>query len=302
MSARPASASRRTTTRSRPSINSVNRTWNDLTFPEGDPRRGNFVPDCDLANRALNGECGAWANQNFGGLGATTRYADDALLGYGARSYNWDFTTEVQHELSPGVSMTAGYYRNWFGNHLVTDNTLVTPADFDPFCITAPSDSRLPGGGGYQVCGLYDVTPALFGQVNSVITQADNYGELKRVNDFFNVTAERPSQGGPHTRWRCGHRTQCQRRLLRSGLARRRRDGASRQHRGRRAGILSTPTPFTRTTIDGQSICRIVTPFKGQTQVKGFLTYPLPYDFVVSAVFQNISGPAISANYAASNA
>ena len=66
---------------------------------------------------------------------------------------------------------------------------LVTPADFSPFCITAPSDSRLPGGGGYQVCGLYDVTPAKFGQVNSVITQAENFGKLSRVNDFFNVTS-----------------------------------------------------------------------------------------------------------------
>ena len=87
---------------------------------------------------ASTASAAAMANQNFGGLNATTRYADDALLGYGARSYNWDFTTEVQHELRPGVSMTAGYYRNWFGNHLVTDNTLVTPADFNPFCITAP--------------------------------------------------------------------------------------------------------------------------------------------------------------------
>jgi hypothetical protein len=86
------------------SINSVSRTWNDSFYPEGDPRRGNYVPDCDLANRALNGECGALANQNFGGLGATTRYADDALLGYGARGYNWDFTAEVQHQLRPGVS------------------------------------------------------------------------------------------------------------------------------------------------------------------------------------------------------
>ena len=63
-----------------------------------------------------------------------------------------------------------------------------------------------------------------------------------------------------------------------------------------------TPTPFTTTTIDGQNICRIVTPFKGQTQLKGFLTYPLPWDFMVSAVFQNISGPPITANYAATNA
>ena len=42
------------------------------------------------------------ANQNFGGITTTTRYADDALLGYGARGYNWDFTTEIQHELRPG--------------------------------------------------------------------------------------------------------------------------------------------------------------------------------------------------------
>lgn len=283
------------------SINSVNRTWNDFTYPEGDPRRGNFVPDCNLADRALNGECGAWANQNFGGLGATTRYADDALLGYGARSYNWDFTTELQHELRSGVSMTAGYYRNWFGNHLVTDNTLVSPADFDPFCITAPSDSRLPGGGGYQVCGLYDVRPALFGQVNSVITQADNYGELKRVNDFFNVTltarlkADLILGGGVDTG-----------RSVNDACFEVDSPGAVATALpgnivGGGAGILSTPTPFTRTTIDGRSICRIVTPFRGQTQVKGFVTYPLPYDFIVSAVFQNISGPAISANYAAPN-
>ena len=66
------------------------------------------------------------------------------------------------------------------------------------------------------------------------------------------------------------------------------------------AGVLGAPTPFTGTTINGESICRIVTPFKGQTQLKGFMTYPLPWDFVVSAVFQNISGPTITANYAAS--
>ena len=167
------------------SINSVSRTWNDLLHQEGDPRRGNFVPDCDLASRALNGECGARIRTSA--VSAPPRATPTMRCSVRARSYNWDFTTEVQHELSPRVSMTAGYYRNWFGNHLVTDNILVTPADFDPFCITAPSDSRLPGGGGYQVCGPDDVTPALVWSGHSV-TQGDHYGELKRVNDFFNVT------------------------------------------------------------------------------------------------------------------
>jgi hypothetical protein len=283
-------------------INSVSRQWNDLTFPEGDPRRGNFIPDCDLANRGVTGECGAMLNQNFGGLGATTRYADDALLGYGARGYNWDFTAELQHQLRPGVSMSGGYYRNWFGSHLVTDNTLVTPADFDPFCITAPRDARLPSGGGYQVCGLYDINPAKLGQVNSVITQAENYGELTRVNDFFNVgitarlRADLIVGGGVDTgrsvNDACFNVDSPG--AVTTGLPGNIAPGG--------AGVLSAPVPFTATTVDGKNICRVVTPFRGQTQVKGFLTYPLPYDFMVSAVFQNISGPTIVANYAASNA
>jgi hypothetical protein len=284
------------------SINSVNRSWNDLLYPVGDPRRGNYAPDCDLGNRGANGECGAMANQNFGGTTATTRYADDALLGYNARGYNWDFTTEIQHELRPGVSINGGYYRNWFGNHLVTDNVLVTPADFSPFCITAPSDSRLPGGGGYQVCGMYDVAPARFGQVNSVIQQADNFGKLTRVNDFFNVTvtarlrADVVLGGGVDTG-----------RSVNDACFDVDSPGAVPTSlpgnlAGIGAGVLSTPTPFTKTTIDGKSICRVVTPFKGQTQLKGFLTYPLPWDMIVSAVFQNISGPTITANYSATNA
>jgi hypothetical protein len=43
--------------------------------------------------------------------------------------------------------------------------------------------------------------------------------------------------------------------------------------------------------------CRAVTPLKGNTQVKAFGSYPLPWDFVASAVFQNIAGPEITAAY-----
>jgi hypothetical protein len=284
------------------SINSVTRTWNDTFYPVGDPRRGNYIPDCDLSNRGVTGECGAMANQNFGGNFPTTRYADDALLGYGARGYNWDLTAEVQHELRPGVSVSGGYYRNWFGSFLATDNILVTPADFDPFCVTAPLDARLPGGGGYQVCGLYDVTPAKFGQVNSVITQSDNFGKMQRINDFFNATINARLAGGV---------------LVGGGvdLGRSVNDACFNVDSpgavaaslpgnlvAGGAGLLSIPTPFTATTINGQKICRIVTPFSGQMQYKAYFTYPLPRDFIVSAIWQNISGPTITASYTATNA
>ena len=61
-----------------------------------------------------------------------------------------------------GVAVNIGYFRRWFGNFAVTNNTGLTAADFEKFSVTAPSDPRLPGGGGYVVGELYNVTPAKF--------------------------------------------------------------------------------------------------------------------------------------------
>jgi hypothetical protein len=208
----------------------------------------------------------------------------------------------VQHQLSAGVSMTGGYYRNWFGSFLVTHNTLVSPADFSTFCITAPMNARLPGGGGYQICGLGDISPAKFGQVNSVITQSDNYGKMQRSNDFFNVTINARLARGVQV----GGGVDTGRSVNNACFNVDSPGAVAASLPGNLAaggaGLLSTPTPFTATTINGQKICSVVTPFRGQTQLKAFMTYPLPYDFILSAVFQNISGPTIVASYNATNA
>jgi Carboxypeptidase regulatory-like domain len=274
------------------SINTVTRVWNDAN--------GNYIPDCNLANLAANDECLAVNNVNFGAFNPNTRYADDAIRGFGRSGYSWDFTAEVQRELRSGVSMTAGYYRNWYGNFLVTDNLAVTPADFNSYCITAPSDPRLPGGGGYPVCGLADVVPAKFGQVNSAVTQASNFGEQKLVNDFFNVTVN--ARLGSGLLWGAGVDTG---RTVSDACFNVDAPGAVAaslvpvQGGG---GTFIPATPSSTTTVNGQGICRIVTPFKGQTQLKAFGSYPLPHDFGVSVIFQNISGPTVTATYAAPNA
>ena len=195
--------------------------------------------------------------------------------------------------------MTAGYYRNWYGNFLATDNILVKPSDFSSYCVAAPTDSRLAGGGGYQVCGLHDVAPALFGQVVSEVTQASNFGKQQLVNDFFNVTVN--ARLGSDILWGAGVDTG---RTVSDACFNVDSPGAAAnllpiQGGG---GTFVPVTPHTATTINGQPTCRIVTPFKGQTQVKAFGSYKLPRDFVVSLIFQNISGPQISASYAAPNA
>jgi hypothetical protein len=142
-------------------------------------RAGKLRPDCDLANRALNGECGALANPNFGGLNVDRRGMPTTHCSATARAATTGISrAELQHQLRPGVSMSGGYYRNWFGNFLGTDNTLVTRR------ISIRSASRrrrirvCQTAAGIRSAALYDVNPLKFGQVNSVITQADNYGKL----------------------------------------------------------------------------------------------------------------------------
>jgi hypothetical protein len=70
------------------------------------------------------------------------------------------------------------------------DNQAVTAADYDPFCITVPSDQRLPGGGGNQICGLYDIKPAAFGRVDNVVTQHTHYGKEREVYNGVDVGIE----------------------------------------------------------------------------------------------------------------
>src|SRR4029077_10826566 len=127
-------------------------------------------------------------NAGFGQSNILTRYDDRILHGFGVRPYFWDTSTEVQQQLSSTMSITAGYYRNSFGNFTVTNNLFVTPADYNQFCVTAPTDARLPGGGNYQTCGLYDVAPTLFGRVNNLVVPASDFGKQTLVNDFFNIT------------------------------------------------------------------------------------------------------------------
>ena len=174
----------------------VSRNWTDSN--------GNFTPDCDLLNpnaqdqRASGGDvCGAYTNLNFG-KNVYSNTIDPAILkGWGVRPSDWAFGVALQQEVLPRVSIEVGYVRRWFQGFIATDNLAVSPSDFGTFNITAPLDSRLPGGGGQVIGPLYDVNPVgangqpLFGATNNYITSADNYGtQYQRFNGMdFNATA-----------------------------------------------------------------------------------------------------------------
>src|SRR4029077_16273334 len=109
------------------------------------------------------------------------------LTGFGARSYNWQRSVQIQHQLRRNVALSAGYFRTSWGAIQKTENTAVSAADFNSYCVTAPIDSRLPGGGGNQICGLYDVVPTKFG-VSSTVTSRDD--RLTEVYNGFDVAID----------------------------------------------------------------------------------------------------------------
>ena len=165
------------------------RTWLD---PNGD-----FIPQCDLTNNAANGECNASGAQTFGTATQTAAALDPNLLnGWGIRPRDWQFGASVQQQLLPRVSVEVGYFKRWLQNFTATDNLAVVSSDFTPFSITAPSDSRLPGGGGYAVGTMYNVVPGKFGQTSNNVTDAGNFGnQYSSYNGMLiNITA-RASRG-----------------------------------------------------------------------------------------------------------
>jgi len=262
---------------------STSRTWNDAN--------GNYIPDCDLRNPAINGECGAWDDQTFGQIKTpSTRRADDAREGLNKQNYNWQGSVSLQHELRQGLGVNVSYYRTSYGGFLATDNQAVTAASFDTYCITSPTDSRLPYSG-RQICGLYDVTPALFGRQSNLITQASHYGKQTEMFSGVDVTVTTRFakvgrfQGGlsmgQTVNDTCDFNTLPQvQTVLTQGAA----------------------TSTTIATPRTDAFCHIASPWSGGSGVGFNVVYPLPWDIQTSALYQNKPGFPIGASYVASDA
>jgi len=178
------------------------RAWNDrTTFPAGDPRNGNFIPDCDLNNPALNGECAALDNQNFfgfrdsGSVRSTATVVSPALLGgWGVRPFDWQFAASVQQQVLPRVSVEFGYSRRSWGNLTFTDNRAIGPADFDQYRFTVPSNPNLPTSG--QQLNYLLLKPAAFGRVDNYLALASDYADPSVYWQGLEMTVNARTNGG----------------------------------------------------------------------------------------------------------
>ena len=161
--------------------NPILRLVTDSSRPWGDTDT-DFNPDCDLNNFNANGECGALiAASTFGTLIPGRNYDPDLMTGWGKRAFNWEFTTSVQQELLPRVSLDVQYARRWYGNIRVMDDKSVTAADYTTFSIPVPAD--LGGGSLTGITARADApAPSYF------ITLSDNYGKMTEHFDGVNIS------------------------------------------------------------------------------------------------------------------
>jgi hypothetical protein len=153
------------------------RSWDDRTFPVGDPRRDNKVIDCNVLNFDANGECPVLTgnDRNFGAVSGNIAQVNQATLtGWNVRQSDWQWGLTVQQELLPRMSVEVSYNRRWFLGNKVTDNQLRGPEDYEPFTIITPQDPRLPGGGGYPIeMSMVTAAAANRGAANYVTFETD---------------------------------------------------------------------------------------------------------------------------------
>jgi hypothetical protein len=161
-------------------VSSVDRGWTD--------NNGNRVVDCNLLNfnaqsPATTGSgdtCAALTGNslNFGKLGDATTTINPALLqGWGVRPNDWQWGLTLQQQIVPRVSLDVGYSRRWFHGVQVTDNLNREPGDYVSYTLTAPTDSRLAGGGGYPITVWVPTNAAAGEAAQNYVTFQTDFGE-----------------------------------------------------------------------------------------------------------------------------
>ena len=265
------------------------RIWTDLD--------GNNLPFDAAGNIQLNELTNSASTSTFGRLTVpTTQYSPDLLRGWGKRGYNDEYTVAVQHQLADRMSINGGYYRRTFGNTTFTDDLRYDESSYDTFCINAPSDPDLPGGGNYQVCGVKDLKPAVFAQglpANSLIRFSEDFGGETNLYQGFDVNLDARFRNGA---------------FLKAGMAATARtfDNCNLLKAGLDAVVTAT-SQGTEIYPDGSMSCHREYGYRPDVKMSG--SYTLPWDVQLAGTYQFTRGvqnggatPSLTASWAVTSA
>jgi hypothetical protein len=256
----------------------VNRGWTDTDNDK--------VVDCNLLNTALNGECQAATGTalNFGQLGAATAVDPNVLSGWGVRPGDDQFTFTVQQEVAPRMSAEFSFtHRSWHGFFVTDDLTRQGNLNqyYEQYTLTAPSDSRLAGGGGYPVTVFVPTAAAnAVAPQRILIPESELGAERSSTWDGFDVTI--------NARFRNGLTTQLG---TTTGHAKVNTCEVDTLYNQVGAAAITGPNPRG---------CNNVEPW--QTTIRGLASYTIPkIDVLLSTVIRSQPENSITANWQVPN-
>jgi hypothetical protein len=231
----------------------------------------NAPPVGNPLNTAPNGDFSGPGAANFGQENITTTYDPNLSSGFGKRPDSWEYNAQVQHQLASRISIDGGYFRRTFGNQTVTNNLQITPANFDTFCVTVPTDPRLGKASGSQLCGLADINPASASLTNDQqITFANHFqGQTSQVYDGFDLNINAHPTG---------------RFFLLAGLS-------IGRTITKNCAVVDNPLTLLNCVSDQ--------PFQGSYRVTGGYTFPWKIQF--SGVYQSIPPATFNPTYVVTN-
>ena len=220
---------------------------------------GDFIVDGDGSNALANGELGPSTNPSFGTPVIIRSYNDDFATKN--RDYTWQYSVSVDQELRDNVRVTVGYHRTQHFNQYVTDNTLVTAADYERFSVTPTAGAAA----GTVLNEFYDLTPAAAGRFAAAFLETRNEATFGDRTEVFN-----------------GVDTEIQARF----------DNGALIQGGFSLGQVANNNCFTVDSPEQANfLCNVVSPWwssGGQIKFSGLL--PLPGGVDISAVYQNLAG------------
>ena len=136
------------------------RNWFDCDLTPGTSTCSGSILPTNGDNIAQDNEIGPANDRNFGRTPA--RRPDPNLK----RTYTWDYSASIQHELVPRVSVVGSYYYTQFGNLQAVRNAAVTVDDYTPFQVLNPLNNQ-------EMITIYNLNRAKQGQVDNVVRSSD---------------------------------------------------------------------------------------------------------------------------------
>ena len=206
-------------------------------------------------------EIGPSFNPNFGTRTITTTLDPDM-----GRSTNWEYSAGIERQLGPGWAISGMWHHRTYGNYRWRDNLNNSPADyFLAGTFTGPDEPNLPESARNRTIPVFNIRP---GEVvtggNNLLTQAAD--DSQTWNGFEVIVDGELPRGG----------------FMTASIT----AGTSHNYRCQ-TGLSDNPNRL----LD----CDISRPYRPLSKLSGAL--PLPFDTMISGIFQVFPGAERGATY-----